>query len=297
MEEVRSSNLLCSTEEKGQTHRVWPFCCFFCVCRVVPDLQSSHLSLLVPLPLSAKSSFGLSAGPAERTLEGEHPGRRREPGMRDQEPARPRPELATMLATEHWSLLGTRSMTWTEIMSRISILLTVMSAFLVVLALAARGAGFDRSLLGLAIAFAAASLVAGSLTALRVALASQEDAQLVRGMNRLRAAYVELAPEIAPYLTASTKDDRAGLMATYTLGSRRHMLVHIIGSTTFFVIVINTLVAGTLGALVGAWARGTGWVTVLSGTFGGLVWFGLQLEVARRLFGAPVEDVRVPTEP
>ena len=127
---------------------------------------------------------------------------------------RPRPELATMLATEHWSLLGTRSMTWSEIMSRISILLTVVSALLVVLALFAQGIGFDRSLLPLAVGFAAAALVLGSLTLLRVALASQEDAQLIRGMNRLRAAYVEIVPEIAPYLTASTFDDEAGLMTT-----------------------------------------------------------------------------------
>ncbi|WP_353950509.1 hypothetical protein V6K52_12805 [Knoellia sp. S7-12] len=216
--------------------------------------------------------------------------------MSDPEPPRPRPELATMLATEHWSLLGTRSMTWSEIMSRISILLTVMSAFLVVLALVAQGVGFDRSLLGLGIGFAAASLVVGSLTALRVALASQEDAELIRGMNRLRAAYVELAPEIAPYLTASTKDDQAGLMATYTLGNRRHMLVHIIGSTTFFVIVINTIVAGTLGALVGALAQGSAWLTALCGVGAGLVWFGLQVEVTRRLFGAPLVDVRFPSD-
>jgi len=200
-----------------------------------------------------------------------------------------------MLATEHWSLLGTRSMTWSEIMSRISILLTVMSAFLVVLALVAQGVGFDRSLLGLAIGFAAASLVVGSLTALRVGLASQEDAQLIRGMNRLRAAYVDLVPEIEPYLTASTRDDQAGLMATYTLGNRRPMLAHIIGSTTFFVIVINTLVAGTLGALVGALVRAPTWGTVLCGVVAGLVWFGLQVEVTRRMFGRPFDDVRFPS--
>lgn len=201
-----------------------------------------------------------------------------------------------MLATEHWSLLGTRSMTWSEIMSRIAILLTVISAFLVVLALVAQGVGFDRSLLGLAMGFAAASLVVGSLTALRVALASQEDAQLVRGMNRLRAAYVDLAPEIAPYLTTSTRDDEVGLMATYTLGNRRHLLVHIVGSTVFFVMVINALVAGTLGGLIGAAVSNATWVVVLCGVAVGLVWFGLQVEVTRRLFGAPLVDVRFPSD-
>jgi hypothetical protein len=41
---------------------------------------------------------------------------------------------AQILATEHWSLLATRSMTWSEVMSRIVIHLTVLSASLVVLA-------------------------------------------------------------------------------------------------------------------------------------------------------------------
>ena len=42
---------------------------------------------------------------------------------------------AQLLATEHWSLLATRGTTWSEVMSRITIHLTVSSASLVVLAL------------------------------------------------------------------------------------------------------------------------------------------------------------------
>ena len=209
--------------------------------------------------------------------------------------ARPRPELATILATEHWSLLGTRSMTWSEVMSRISILLTVVSAFLVVLALVAQGVGFDRSLLGIAIGFALASLVLGTLTAMRVAMASAEDVQLVRAMNRLRAAYVELAPEIRPYLTASTHDDDAGLMATFAVGERRTLPAQVVGSTGFFVMVINTLVAGALGGLLGAAAYLSGWWTAMCGVGAGVLWLLLQLVVVRRLYGGPLEDVRFPS--
>jgi len=49
---------------------------------------------------------------------------------------------AQILATEHWSLLGTRSTLWAEVMSRITIHLTVASAALVVLALVAQASGF-----------------------------------------------------------------------------------------------------------------------------------------------------------
>jgi hypothetical protein len=47
------------------------------------------------------------------------------------------PDGATILATEHWSLLGTRSMIWNEAMSRTTVFLTVLSASIVALALLA----------------------------------------------------------------------------------------------------------------------------------------------------------------
>ena len=56
---------------------------------------------------------------------------------------------AQILATEHWSLLATRSMTWSEVMSRIVIQLTVMSAALVVLALIVQASGFGFAFLDL----------------------------------------------------------------------------------------------------------------------------------------------------
>src|SRR5204863_5234867 len=61
-----------------------------------------------------------------------------------------------ILAREHWSLLATRSMTWSEIMSRITIQLTVLTASLVVLALAAQSSGFDTPIKVLSIGLAAA---------------------------------------------------------------------------------------------------------------------------------------------
>ena len=131
-----------------------------------------------------------------------------------------RPEIVSILATEHWSLLGTRSMTWNEVMSRITIYLTVVSAFLVVLALMASATGFGPPFRVMSIGFAATALILGTLTAMRVAAASQEDAQLVRAMNRLRRAYVDFAPAVKPYLTASTHDDDDGLFMTYALGAQ-----------------------------------------------------------------------------
>ena len=49
---------------------------------------------------------------------------------------------AQILATEHWSLLATRSMTWNEIFSRASMFFTVLSAAVVALALVAQATAF-----------------------------------------------------------------------------------------------------------------------------------------------------------
>src|SRR3712207_5733276 len=85
---------------------------------------------------------------------------------------------AQLLATEHWSLLATRSMTWSEVMSRITIHLTVVSAALVVLALTAQISGMDDRFLLLAIGLTTVVLILGTLTGFRVLDASVEDAGL-----------------------------------------------------------------------------------------------------------------------
>jgi hypothetical protein len=49
---------------------------------------------------------------------------------------------AQILATEHWSLLSTRSMTWNEVFSRAGMFVTVLSAAVVALALVAQVTAF-----------------------------------------------------------------------------------------------------------------------------------------------------------
>jgi hypothetical protein len=151
---------------------------------------------------------------------------------------------AQLLATEHWSLLATRSQTWSEVMSRIMGQFTFTSASLVVLALVVQQDGVDGDAFRpLALGLGAAVALTGSLTTLRVLNASMEDAMLVRGMNRLRHAYVELDPGIAPYLVAGTHDDRAGLGQTYTMGPQRDR-AQVLASAGVFSLFTTTLVVG-----------------------------------------------------
>ena len=157
-----------------------------------------------------------------------------------------------------------RGMTWSEVMSRITVHLTVSSAALVVLALVTQTQGFGGAFHVLAIGLASVILALGTLTGVRVHNASREDAAIVLGMNRLRAAYLTIDPGIADYFVTSPHDDQAGLMATYTMGMPRSAISHVIGSTSMFVNILNAIVAGALGALIADAAQAGPMATALS---------------------------------
>ena len=202
---------------------------------------------------------------------------------------------AQLLATEHWSLLATRSQTWNEVMSRITAQFTFTSAVLVVLALVVQREGTDGPFRPLALGLGAAVLLTGTLTAMRVHYASHEDFQLVRGMNRLRHAYVEMVPDLERYLVTGWTDDGAGLGRTYTMGPERDV-TQALASASMFITGVTALVAGGwLGILVSP--AGTV-VAVVLGVLGGLAYISSFLYAGYRLYQryeATTGVVRFPT--
>jgi hypothetical protein len=156
---------------------------------------------------------------------------------------------AQILATEHWSLLATRSMTWNEIFSRTGIFLTVLSAAVVALSLVVQATGFGHSFRVFALLVLPIVLLVGLATYLRLIEADIEDAWLVVGMNRLRQAYLELAPDLDPYFVTSHHDDEVGVLQTYSF--RRHVGVsHLLSGSPVIVGVIDTVISGILAAIV-----------------------------------------------
>lgn len=154
-----------------------------------------------------------------------------------------------ILATEHWSLLATRGMTWNEMFSRAGMFLTVVSAATVALALMAQATGFDKNFRLFALLVLPVVLFIGLATQIRVGDARGEDAWLVMGMNRLRHAYLELAPDLEPFFITGHHDDLPGLMQTYgAVGSIRPS--RMIASTPAFVGVINAVITGVIAALI-----------------------------------------------
>src|SRR5262249_6765209 len=105
-----------------------------------------------------------------------------------------------VLSTEHWGLLATRSMAWNEIFTRASIFLSALSGAIVALALVAQATAFGDAFAALALVVLPVVFFLGLATFLRLSQASRGDFRWVVGMNRIRTAYLQIVPEVAPYL-------------------------------------------------------------------------------------------------
>ena len=84
-------------------------------------------------------------------------------------------------------------------------------------------------------------------TFIRIIDARIEDLWLVSGMNRLRYAYLEMAPELEPYFVTGHHDDEQGLYETYGPNTEIR-LYRLLASTSMLVGVIDAALAGVTGA-------------------------------------------------
>ena len=159
------------------------------------------------------------------------------------------PLRAQILATEHWSLLATRSMTWNEIFSRTGTFLTVLSATVVALSLVAQATDFGNNFRVFALLVIPIVLLVGLATYLRLVEADIEDAWLVVGMNRLRHAYLELAPELDPYFGTSHHDDEPGVLQTYSFRANVG-LSHLLSGSPVIIGIIDAVVTGVFVVIV-----------------------------------------------
>jgi hypothetical protein len=168
--------------------------------------------------------------------------------MTDDRDAPPPSLRAQILATEHWSLLATRSATWQEIFSRTGTFLTILSATVVALSLVVQATGFGTSFRIFAFVVLPIVLLVGLGTFFRLVEADIEDAWLVIGMNRLRQAYLELAPDLERYFVTGYHDDEPGMLQTYSF--RRPIgLTHLLSGSPVIVGIIDALLAGVLATI------------------------------------------------
>jgi len=191
---------------------------------------------------------------------------------------------AQILATEHWSLLASRTSTQNEVLTRIAIFLTLVSATLVSLALVGQATGFGSVFPMFAMAILVFASIVGILTQIRVINVSMEDLGYVIAMNRLRNAYASLAPGVEEAFMTSTHDDQAGVFTTYYfLGPRRNGS-QILGSSMVFIIAVNGALVGLLGAAIVITAGAVAVAAVLAGCAFAILYVVVSMVVGSRPF-------------
>jgi len=167
------------------------------------------------------------------------------------------PHALQILTTEHWSLLSARSLGYTESMSRASIFVAGLTGSVVALALVGQATAFGGGFTAFALVLLTVVFFLGCVTIARLAQITWEDANWMQGMNRLRNAYHEFAPEIEPYFVTSRYDDEEGVHvsshAVPSLIPRLQVFVAMPG----VIAVLDSVVAGAIAAIA-ALALGAG---------------------------------------
>jgi hypothetical protein len=101
-------------------------------------------------------------------------------------------------------------------------------------------------------------------TQLRVRDAVAEDVWLVLGMNRLRHAYLELAPDLEPYFVTSQYDDERGVMQNYgpwaTVRPSR-----LLASTPVLTGAVDAVIEGVIAGFVAEILGGSRTASILVG--------------------------------
>lgn len=196
---------------------------------------------------------------------------------------RPGPHALQILTTEHWSLLSSRSLGYTESMNRVSMFIAALSGAVVALALVAQATDFGTGFHAFALVLLPVVWFLGLVTIVRLGQVNREDAIWVQGMNRIRHAYVEIAPELEPYFVTSHHDDAPGVLtsslATVALPKYQGFV-----SVPGVVAVLDAVVAGAIAGIAGlASGAGTGLALGLGGAGFALCLAGFAAFAARAI--------------
>jgi hypothetical protein len=107
-------------------------------------------------------------------------------------------------------------------------------------------------------------------------------------MNRIRNAYVQIAPMLEPYFVTGRNDDLAALFSTYGMGadstsSIRGDLHHAFVNTQGMVGIINHAVGGVFGALLASFVGASTAEAVVAGVILLVVVLRLQIALGRSI--------------
>ena len=210
------------------------------------------------------------------------------------------PDAAAILATEHWSLLASRSLIWNEAMSRATVFLSVLSAATIALALLADATGFGPQTTTVALVLLPIVLFLGITAHSRLVEINREEVELSLAMNRLRHAYLKIAPALKPYFTTGHHDDERGIATTYLMGmgSELQTWPHFLVTTPTIVATVDAAVATAIVVLAGLAVEAPTGAVVAAGAVAFLVTWGALFSLQRlNLQAMRQASVRFPTPP
>jgi hypothetical protein len=189
-----------------------------------------------------------------------------------------------ILSTEHWSLLASRALAWNESFSRAGMFLTTLSGAIVALGLVGGATGFGEAFTLFALVILPVALFIGVATVMRLGVANYHEAMCVIGMNRIRAAYLELAPDLERYFVMSAHDDPRGIGITMGVqpGGAISWIGQIIAGTPTVVMIINSALAGAIAAIAALRFGGTPSGILIAGGLGFLLGLAAQGWYARQ---------------
>jgi hypothetical protein len=168
-----------------------------------------------------------------------------------------------ILTTEHWSLLSSRSLGYTEAMSRGSMFIAALTGSIVALALVAQATDFGAGFRAFGLVLLPVVFFIGVVTVLRLGQINYEDAIWVQGLNRLRHAYLERAPSLAPYFVTSKHDDDTGILVSTLARPKLNMPIQAFIALPGIVAVLDSVVAGAITGIA-TLPLGTAWCLALA---------------------------------
>src|SRR5207248_7675660 len=157
-----------------------------------------------------------------------------------------------ILSTEHWSLLASRSLAWNESFSRAGMFLSTLSGAIVALGLVGGATGFGESFTLFALVILPVVQFIGLATWIRLGASNYHEALCVIGMNRIRAAYLQLAPDLERFFVMSAHDDFPGIGVTMGVqpgGGSGCWLAQMLAGTPTVVAILNAVLVGAILAI------------------------------------------------
>jgi hypothetical protein len=129
--------------------------------------------------------------------------------------------------------------------------LSTLTGAIVALALVAQASQVGEAFTLFALVILPIVLFIGLTTLIRLAASNYHEAMCVVGMNRIRAAYLELAPDLERYFVMSAHDDAIGIGTTMGVqpGGRISWIGQILAGTPTVVMILNSVLAGVIAAI------------------------------------------------